>query len=302
MRFVALLVVPAFVGACGGSEAATPTTTVRDSAGVTIVENRGDGTVWADRHPWVVPDEPVLRIGEMEGEEPYQLFRVSDVLRLPDGRVVVANGGSGELRFFDADGRYLMSAGRKGSGPGEFESLGPIVLVGDSIAAYDWRLRRISVFDTSGAFGRSYDLRFPSGSPRPVGAFADGRWLAATNMVFRPAQMSGVRRDTAAYFVFSAEGTEYDSLFTFPSWEFYLEGDDQFVVARSLPFSRGPHQAVFADGFWAGVTDRYEIGRYAPDGTLELLLRREHTHLPVTDAHLAAYREDVLESLDSDNQ
>lgn len=301
-RAVAATVVGVLIAACGAGGDGDSTATVRDSAGVTIVENAGDGTVWADRQPWMVPEEPMLDIGTLEGEEAYQLFQVSDALRLSDGRVVVANSGTSELRFFDADGRYLMSAGRKGSGPGEFERLWQVALIGDSIATFDWQLRRVSVFDAGGIFVRSYEFRFPSGSPQAIGPFADGRWLSTTNMVFSTGEMSGVRRDTAAYFVFSADGTEHDSLFSFPSWEYYMEGDERYVVARSLPFSRGPQHAVFADGFWAGVTDRYEIGRYAPDGTLELLLRRAHTHLPVTAEHVAAYRQEVLENLDSDNR
>lgn len=300
-QFVLCLVPILVVVACGGGEAGVPTASVRDSAGITIVENTGDGTVWAGGEAWVMSERPLLDIGTLEGDEAYQLFQVSDAVRLPDGRVVVANNGSSELRFFDANGRHLLSTGRKGEGPGEFQGLGAVVLVRDSIAAYDWNLRRVSIFGLDGTFARSFGLQFPSGSPQPVGTFADGRWLCSTNMVFGPGEVSEVRRDTAAYYVFGNDGTLEDSLFATPSWEYYVKGTDRMVMARSLPFGRGLAAATFADGFWAGVTDRYELRRYAPDGTLELVMRKAHTDQPVTDSDIEAYKADALEGIDNDN-
>jgi len=294
--------------ACGGPDIGTPWVNVRDSAGVTIVENAGDSAAWTGRATWMVPREPVVDIGILEGEEPYQLFRVSDAARLPDGRIVVANGGTGELRFFDADGRYLMSVGRPGSGPGEFQALGPLAVLGDSIAAYDWSLRRVSLFATDGTFIRSYVMRFPSGAS-PLGAFGDGRWLCTTDVAFSLGDVSTVRRDTATLLVMGNDGTFEDSLFSYPGWEFYMApeflmqagGTVVMTQAQSLPFGRGAQHAVFEAGFWFGVTDRYEIARYAPDGRLELLLRKDHTNRPVTQADVATYKAAALDETDDPN-
>lgn len=301
MRSISCLTSLLLLVACGGENPRAPVASVRDSAGVMIVENSGDGAVWEGGQAWAVADEPILDIGTLEGEEPYQLFQVSGAVRLPDGRIVVANSGTSELRFFDRSGRYAMSVGRKGSGPGEFEGLGTVGVIGDSIAAFDWNLRRISTFALDGTFLRSAQLQFPSGSPRPIGMFADGRWLCATNMVFAPAEMSTVRRDTSAYYVFGADGALVDSLFAFPSWEFFIKGSERFAMARSLPFGRGPAAATSGDGFWAGLTDRYELKRYASDGRLEVVMRRQHASKLVTDADIEAYKADALERIDNDN-
>ena len=64
----------------------------------------------------------------MDGEDPY-LFRYAwDATKLSDGRIVVADRSTSELRVFDAAGTYLATWGGLGEGPGEFprSSLGEV--------------------------------------------------------------------------------------------------------------------------------------------------------------------------------
>ena len=91
------------------------------SAGVRIVDNARP----ADdaRLPWRIGPDPVVSIGEVTGDESYMLHRANDAATLPDGRIVVANTGTNELRVFDAAGVYLTTWGRAGEGPGEFTAL-----------------------------------------------------------------------------------------------------------------------------------------------------------------------------------
>src|SRR5690625_4203127 len=115
--------------------------TERDSAGIRIVENAEPrpGTV----PEWTIDDEPLLEIGVLDGDPAEQFFRVAGTLRLSDGRVVVADGGSGEVRVFDAEGRHLATGGGQGDGPGEFRNLSRLYrLPGDTILAWDAGLRR----------------------------------------------------------------------------------------------------------------------------------------------------------------
>ena len=77
----------------------------RDSAGITIVENGRPFP--GSRLPWRVADAPAVSIGTHEGEEGEMLFIVLDATRLADGRIVVANAGTSELRVFGADGDFL---------------------------------------------------------------------------------------------------------------------------------------------------------------------------------------------------
>lgn len=107
---------------------------IRDSAGVRIVENHA--ATWTT--PWYVAEAPSLTIGDITGDSNQELYDVTGALRPGDGRVVVANHGTRELRFYDRLGTYTGSAGGRGSGPGEFESLEWITRFGlDSILALD---------------------------------------------------------------------------------------------------------------------------------------------------------------------
>ena len=97
---------------------ATSAFTERDSLGIRILESHE--REWTEGRRWRVSPEPAVEIGLAEGPEEYQLHRVYSAMRLDDGEILVTNSGSGELRFYDAEGRFVKSAGRHGGGPGEF--------------------------------------------------------------------------------------------------------------------------------------------------------------------------------------
>jgi hypothetical protein len=95
---------------------APPRLAARDSAGVQVIDNV---SMVAAAAPWTV-GAPTLSLGSLEGDPHLTLARVVGAIRLGDGRLVVADGDSNELRFFDSSGRFLSRTGGKGGGPGEF--------------------------------------------------------------------------------------------------------------------------------------------------------------------------------------
>jgi hypothetical protein len=111
------------LAACGDAPPATTAAepVVRDSAGITIVENHAPR--WRDGEGWRISPAPVLEIGMIDGPAAYQLDGVRNAARLPDGSIAVADGGSRQIRIYDAEGRHFRSFGGQGGGPGEFETL-----------------------------------------------------------------------------------------------------------------------------------------------------------------------------------
>ena len=95
---------------------------VRDSAGITIVENTSHG--WEEGTAWRV-SEPALVIGAADGPADYQFFNVTGTVLLR-GKILVANAGTQELRSFDLQGSYQRTTGRRGEGPGEFVDMGAL--------------------------------------------------------------------------------------------------------------------------------------------------------------------------------
>lgn len=63
----------------------------------------------------------------------------------PNGGIVIAQDQDGLLRFFDARGSPLGTFGRKGQGPGEFQGIGYLAWIGDTLVVSDSRTRRFTL-------------------------------------------------------------------------------------------------------------------------------------------------------------
>jgi hypothetical protein len=289
----------AAIQGCGEGGASSAISATRDSSGIAIVDNT----------PPINPPtyaalsvEPNLEIGTLDGAEPYQLFRVSDVTQLGDGAIAVGDGGSQQIRVFDAEGRFLRSFGREGEGPGEFKGLGPFRLVAGALHVSDWSLDRVSILGLDGTFERSYPVALPGGDPPMiVDGLADGSWVVTKSFVFRPSNISAVVRDTLPYMLVRAEGTAVDSLGRFPGIEFFVYGNERQTSASSLVFGRMTLATAGADRIAIGPNDRYEVELYGTDGQLERIVRRAHVPRPVTPTDIDAGKAKRLEDAATDN-
>ena len=256
----------------------------RDSAGIQVVENPAPPA--GSRLEWRIGPEPSVSIGRREGEDPYLLHRAMDATILADGRIVVANGGSGELRFFDSTGSHLASRGGQGEGPGEFlqlRSLAP--WPGDSIVAWFGPRLSISVFDSDGNYARAIEIN--DGSQPwwldPVAASVRGSILTVLLLEYA---------DTLVMELRDGEGGLRTSLGTHPSWELYLmdEGTEREML-YSKTFSREPVWGLWGDLVAIGLSSRYEIKAYGADGSLARIVRREHSPRVPTPEDVEAYIE-----------
>jgi hypothetical protein len=290
---VAIFVASVFATACaaGGSPAGS---VVRDSAGITIVENTA--ARWDVGDEWRVAELPAVRIGTVDGPEAQQLFRVTAALRLPGGRIVVVNNGSHELRFYDREGVHLFSAGREGGGPGEFRTLQTAWLLGDSLYAYDWQQFRVSVFATTGDFGRSFNLAHLSDGTLPYlqNLFAD-RALLVQRMGADGELRSG--RDTVLFVRYSLEGEELAPLGAFADDERYIARDGNRVASIQRPFGLRGRVAVHQTHLYYGSNETYQIEVYTSTGVLERILRRAVASQPLTSDDVRAYEEERREAL-----
>jgi hypothetical protein len=128
---------------------------------------------------WRLSATPLLAIGG-DGVPEAEFFRVQNAWRLTSGAIAVINGGTKEIRVFDARGAYLHSFGREGAGPGEFRGIRWSGYAGDTALVYDASLRRITKILLAGSPRLLGDLPVVSRDERNfdvVGRVADGRWL-----------------------------------------------------------------------------------------------------------------------------
>jgi hypothetical protein len=269
----------------------------RDSAGVRITVS--SDYQWPEGEGWRLSDQPHLDIGTLEGEDHYQFFRIINAVTLGDGRIVVANSGTNELRFFDSQGAFLFSSGRKGGGPGEFEALWTIsALASDSVMAFDRRLRRMSVFAPDGTFARSFMFTSLAGGaslPMPLGLTADGNLVVSERAFGTGETRTGFTRDSTYYLLVDKNGALIDTLGFFPDSEWYIKTEGEAIYSSTPPFARSSESAVHGTGFYFGSSESYEISYYSATGIFERLIRRERPNLDVTAEDLERYRQGILE-------
>jgi len=300
-----VVLAPLALSACdrGATRASGPT--LRDSAGIQIVENTAPQ--WPEGGGWRLAAQPLVEIGVLEGDPNYQLFRVAGAQRLSDGRIVVANSGTSELRFYDASGRFLSKSGRKGGGPGEFDVLRWLgILRGDSLVVYDWRNRRVSIFDADGKFARAFTLRTVAQAPPShvhLALFADGSVLIGAQRLFASGQITaGVYHDTIFYLRFDQQGVLSDTIGRHPGADVYILAQDQGIELVPLPFAASPHSGAYMSGFYFGRGDSYEIGYYSAEGKLVRSVRSVQPDTRVSAEDIEHYIHRQLAEIEDEDE
>jgi len=258
-----------------------------DSAGIQIVQNE----TASSRGELLVGATPLTVIGGDSSREGHELFRVKGALRLRSGNIVVANSGSSELRLFTPGGELVWSAGGPGDGPGEFRSLSTVFLLeGDSIAAFDVQLRRISVVDPEGLFVRSIPVGGPPSGPAPLARTPGGLYLMATAPVFSLADQGPTRTERLSMHMYRfSEDDGAAPVAEVPGLEIQIAPAGTFLPDGSPRYGRSPRlfgrsTTIVADalGWVVADNDRAEVQFWDPDGRLVTTARWESVPRVVT--------------------
>lgn len=262
---------------------------VRDSAGVRIVENPRPPD--DSRLGWTIGPEPILSIGALTGDEPYLLHWAIDATRLRDGRVIVANGGTHELRVFDADGVHVGTWGREGEGPSDFAELTRVeTWPGDSIVAWYTGAYGMAVYDTDGNFGHTFVLQSRESvnwdRPRLHAVRPDGTLLSTRDVE---------DLDSAIVEIWRSDGVFSASTGAHPAEEILISGEvGQGRTLRRLAYSRQLITGLWGDLVVASHNSRYEIMAYRVDGSLDRVVRRDHELRSPTEADREPFVEEQL--------
>jgi hypothetical protein len=277
---------------CSPADSASRTL-IRDSAGITIVESMA-----ADAGArWAVSDSPLVRIGAVYGDENEQLFRASDGTILRDGTIVVVNGGTDELRFYDANGQFLRRAGGAGDGPGELRSPRRIFRhQGDSLVVAE--RTRLSWFGPDGRYLRSTPLPMI----HPEAMFADGSlagWRFATG---QDPFVLGTSRPQMAIIRWWPLSGDTATLALVPGGAVFSMSIEGGIISYDAGF--GPHLSIASSGDELIMGDgvRFEVQVRGPDGAIRRIHRREIDAVPVTPEAQRRYEEYLLSSVRSERQ
>ncbi|MDE2979777.1 MAG: hypothetical protein OXU74_01155 [Gemmatimonadota bacterium] len=236
----------------------------------------------------VLADEPLLRIGMLDGPVEYLFGSVSGAIRLGDGSVVVADEQGRHVRMFDSGGEHVWTSGREGEGPGEYRGLWLLRgCPGAAVTVYDWRIKRITELDSDGSVVDTKALRGADG-PGPYGApacspggdlvFTD--WPEAEEDLavgeFRWEMSLSRERDDAVATLRSG----------IPGTDLYHHGGG---ISGPVTWGKDMAFAVTATGVWYGSADDYQLEHVDWTGRVTRVARWNGPDLEVTREHLNRY-------------
>jgi len=304
------LVTLGVLAACGGGGGGTAVT--RDSAGITIVEN--SGPAWGARDGWTVASAPLVSIGSAGGGDPaYELDQVRGPVVLGDGRLVIANAGTSEIRFYGVDGAHIRTVGRAGSGPGEYQSImGLWVGPGDSLLVGEIFNRRLTVLDSAGAMGRTFSLGGAGGQlvptdgkvemAIPTGWGGDGTVLGAAQTFVINQQRAGRYRDSFPMIRFGPDGATRDTVGRFPGLEMeqmtMTFGGQSMSTPTEVPLGGRTVAVAGAERIYVAQNLSWEIEIRGLDGKLVALARAPLPATQITPSDITADRKFRLEMIE----
>ena len=242
----------------------------------------------------VLADEPLVRIGMLDGPPEYLFGNVTGAIRLEDGSVVIADEQSHEVRMYNASGGHVWTSGQAGEGPGDFGGLRLLRgCPGAAITVFDWQLDRITELDLVGNVAGTRALSMIGVVP-----YQSPACTAGGDLVFAPwPDYESVREGLNL-----AEGDSYrwrmslnwvrgDSIVplrtAIPGADrtFYGRSDGPRTWGRSMVF------AVTPTGVWYGSADDYELEHVDWTGRIARTARWSGPDLRVTREHLDRYRD-----------
>lgn len=228
---------------------------------------RGTGTA----AQWQVASEPTLRIGT-EGVPEAEFSRIAGLATSTAGDIVVADGGSSELRVFSQRGQFLRSLSRSGSGPGEMQTITWFGHSGDSLFVADGMSGTVSTFTVGDGFVTRQ--RFEGGLPLVRARLRSGTFIVEPNVMRRMhVKLDEVSRDTVRVGLVAdpAHADSIEWLGSFPGNSFFGYRHSQVADGLAGSFYTLGGQVVSGasgDRVWIGDSALDSIAIYDSGGQL----------------------------------
>lgn len=265
---------------------------VRDSAGIIIVTNAHPS--WAPDSGWTIEPAPSVVFGREKVDSGTGLLFPIGAVRLEDGRVVVGDRGSSNLKVFSADGTFERTIGREGDGPGEFKYLARLKACNaDSVFADDIAHRFFSVIAPDGSVARTFVLETAEAG-RPAFEYACNRRgdILASGWGATETTREEPYRPEVPVTIAGADGKVRVFLGTFPGTEMTPE----FRGATPRRMGRWLRLAMSRNVAWIAPGEDSRLLAFTREGALRLIVRTIGVDHPVTKADLDWHRKLSLDS------
>ena len=231
-----------------------------------------------------------LTIGVREGDEDYMFgegvyFNV-DV----DGNIYVTDWDRKRIQKYGRDGRYLLTIGREGQGPGEFQNVWEPEFDKDgNLYAVDIAQKRVSFFSRDGRYLRQAGFPAFQVSGPPLYVTSQGRYLIAVDEVKREDEAGSQWEMTVGLYdeKFAPLTVFHRDLHESKSPKGRTEDDTaQFWAALISDMAFKPaHHYLLApnDEIFFGFSNAYEIKVHSPEGKVTRIIKKNYDPAPVAE-------------------
>lgn len=246
--------------ACGSGDGGSSSASVRDSAGIRIVElaapPEGPGR-------WSIAAQPVLESGWGDGDPQFQTIGSGAIA---PGRVIVADPRSNAVTVLPLDGGPVRMLGGPGEGPGEFGRVGNVVVLdADSLLVSDSGNLRVTWYiGDEYAFDRRFESNVGAAMYEPISRSENGSFILTPSAfaVFRNMAPGWKEYPILA----TRDFASLDTLATLPLTNFGSPDSRNMVTHHGSVFAAG-------GGFAHARTDRPEVTWRDPTGTVTQIAR-----------------------------
>ncbi len=208
------------------------------------------------------------------------LFLVDD-----DENIYIGERQDQVIKVFDSDGKYIMTIGAKGQGPGEFQMITYLVFTKDGeLAVLDQMARRTNLFNSSGQFLKSF--KWKTGYYQFI-------LMKSSSYIISEIVYGGDRQFRWLYVKeIDFGGKEIQSYGNFTLSKPLIVRDGSGTYYSSLPVSR---RSIFKgdqkkDLFYHCVNNTYIIEVYDITGKLLRKIDRPYEPVPFTKKDAEEYR------------
>ena len=243
-----------------------------------------------------------LSIGEVEGDENYMFGSGIAFSTDDEGKFYVSDHDMHRILKYDTEGKYLLTIGREGQGPGEFRSLSAARFDKDNnFYITDAGNNRISFFDKNGKYLRQIRM-----TERYVNPYINSKGFIVANK-WNMSQEGNVRKQTSLHGLFDNEFNLVAELFKdeietpLPTGADASSLGDYLAKTYSRLAFRPQVITKLADNdfIYLGYPDKYEINIYSPEGKLVKKITRDHDPLQVTEKDKESLIKVISESMSS---
>ncbi len=222
-----------------------------------------------------------LGFGGDETDEEAMLYQPSEILVDAQDFIHVSDYRDAVIKVYDQDGEYVRTIGRKGEGPGEFQSLSDMKFLDDGrLLVLDYRARRSSLFDQAGQFIESHPWR----NPHFQILFVDDAGYLCDENVYGEDPKVLVNK-------FDFKGNELENWGEFTPVGFQVKRIGDSMLSISTPHTP---RSIFAGDparkrLYHCLNDTYLIEVYEPPGKLVRKIDRPYQPVPFTQEDAEEY-------------